>query len=289
MRSLGELNWICSIAHGNIASCVVEAVHALSARACRYALIWRGMAVPEGKYGVVHSARARGDDQFIAPFGMHHYGLQFALLCQRYMYEYGLERADLAPFIVANRLRASRNQEAVFFGKPIEREDYLNSKMLAEPLAYLDCDMPVSGCGALVLARYSEARDLCESPVPIHSGVAGGLDRGHSRLQSLAGFETNASAVARALWRKSGMTAADIDHAHVHDGFSFFTPLWLEAFGFCEPGGGPAYLAGTSSGFVGARPVNTSGGVAGDGPASWDSAAHRSRSPDSRAMRRASA
>jgi acetyl-CoA acetyltransferase len=53
----------------------------------------------------------------------------------------------------------------------------------------------------------------------------------------------------------------DVDVAHLYDGFSVFVLLWLEALGFCPPGGGGPFVdGGWATDLGGALPTNTCGG-----------------------------
>jgi acetyl-CoA acetyltransferase len=76
---------------------------------------------------------------------------------------------------------------------------------------------------------------------------------------------TAARRLAQSLWRSAGLSAKDITHAHLYDGFSYFPYLWLEAFGFVPEG--EAYLAVQDdlTSRTGALPLNTSGGALGMG------------------------
>ena len=63
------------------------------------------------------------------------------------------------------------------------------------------------------------------------------------------------------MWETTKLTPADVDFAELYDGFTFLTLAWLEAYGFCEPGGGGPFVADPSIiGLRGTFPLNTYGG-----------------------------
>jgi acetyl-CoA acetyltransferase len=263
--ALENLAWCCSLASGTIAAALVEAVHALAAGACDYALVWRGMHNPQGAFGRVTQPRVPGVGQFTAPWGFGHNVVRFAMPYSRYMARYGATRDHLATFVVRNRANAAENPDAVFLGQPITRDDYLSARMIAEPLSLLDCDMPVDGAGALVLTTAERARDLKQPPVYVTGCASLGLPPQRSLGLTLEDCMTSARHLARALWSSSGLSARDITHAHVYDGFSYFPYLWLEAFGFYPEGEAHLGLQDDTTSRTGKLPLNTGGGALGMG------------------------
>ena len=47
-------------------------------------------------------------------------------------------------------------------------EDYLNARMISEPLALFDCDVPIEGCTALVMTTADRAKDLRTADRPVY-------------------------------------------------------------------------------------------------------------------------
>ena len=167
----------------------------------------------------------------------------------------------MAAFIVRNRANASLNPDSPFRKRPLTVEQYLDSPIVASPLRLLDCDMPVTGCGAVVLTTAERARDLPGPAALLTGGVSLGLRYGHSVVQRLEDFQESAALLARRLWASSGLGPGDIDTVDVYDGFSYFVYLWLEALGFCGEGEGFHYARGDETALGGRRPLNTNGGA----------------------------
>jgi acetyl-CoA acetyltransferase len=65
-------------------------------------------------------------------------------------------------------------------------------------------------------------------------------------------------AVARRLWRSSGLGPADIDVGILYDHFTPFVLMQLEEFGFCGKGEAADFVAGER------LPLNTHGGQLGE-------------------------
>ena len=79
-------------------------------------------------------------------------------------------RGDFATFVVNSRSNATKNPRATM-QKPITVEDYLNSRMIAEPYHLLDCCLETDvGC-AMIITSAERARDFRKTPVFISAGV----------------------------------------------------------------------------------------------------------------------
>ena len=264
--ALKQLSWSCSITTGTIVASLVHAVNAVASGACDTVLVWRGMFSPPGKFGSFRSTHVSGDAQFSAPYGFASNVMIFAFAYARYMAVYGATREHMATYVVNARINASINPQAVFHGKPITRQDYLNARMIADPLSLLDCDRPVDGCGALVVTTAERARHLPHRPAYVVGGTAGGFKFSHSPVLDLESCMESAQVVARALWKNvPGLAASDMDFANIYDGFSFFIYPWLEAFGFCNEGEAFEYIQDGRIARDGAMPLNPSGGAIGMG------------------------
>ncbi len=261
--NLRNLRWSTSITQGTVTASAVEAVYAVAAGACDYALVWRGMHNP-ANFGQP-DLRATGDrPEFNYPYGDIHNVMRFSFPYSRYMAKYGATREDMATLIAKIRLSASVNEEAVFYRQPITREDYFGGKMIAEPLSRLDCDMPVDGCAAVVFTTAERARDLRRKPAHVSGAASLGLNYSTTPAFLLEEFQAGAAQLAKALWSSCGLSACDIDQANVYDGFSYFIYLYLEALGFCGEGEAASILGGRTAASD-LPPFNTNGGALGMG------------------------
>ena len=261
-----DIRWSASVQPGSTVGSLIEAANALHAGACRYVLIWRAMHNPRGAYGTYGSAQAHGPEQFRAPYGLANVVMDFALPYSRYQALYGATREQMATFVVANRQRALGNPDAVFRDSPLTVADYLADPMIASPLSRLDCDMPVDGCGAVVLTTAERARDLRHRPAYVRGYASGGGQTARwAPTVTLGGLRDSAGHVARTLWEHTGLGPTDLEQINLYDGFSFFIYLWLEALGFCALGEAGRFLQGPDTAPGGRWPLNTNGGALGMG------------------------
>src|SRR5207248_8559135 len=122
----------------------------------------------------IEPPKAQGPAAYTAPYGSEGAPVSFAPAYMRYMKKYGARREHMAAYILSIRKNANHNPHSVFYKEPLTFEDYMSSRMISEPLCLYDCDMPVDGAAAIVLARADRARDLRQAPAYVTAfGSAG--------------------------------------------------------------------------------------------------------------------
>ncbi|HEX2386686.1 MAG TPA: thiolase family protein, partial [Candidatus Binatia bacterium] len=87
-----------------------------------------------------------------------------ALVQRRHMEEYGTTLEQIGRIAVAQRENARSNPQALL-REPMTIDDYLNSRMISEPIRLLDCVMPCSGAECVVLASEERARGITDKLV----------------------------------------------------------------------------------------------------------------------------
>jgi acetyl-CoA acetyltransferase len=259
---------------GNISTAIGYAIQALATNCCNYVLVWRAMYQPRGgEFGSGARAasprnldagppKATGGAAYSAPYGMGAAPVNFAPAYTRYMKKYGARREHMAAYILSIRRNASKNPYAIFYDRPLSLDEYMNCRMIAEPLGLYDCDMPVDGAAAIVLARADRARDLKQPPAYITAFGSAGWNW---KLRPPEEYEDNAANVGRTLWASTELTHKDIDGAMLYDGFSPDIYWWLEGLGFCKKGEAYGWIQNGRIELGGELPINTFGGSIGEG------------------------
>lgn len=259
-----QVRWISST-HGMVTQSFIDAVLAIHSGACEYALVYRALHVPEGSYINFEGEYATGAAQFTAPYGFSVPPAWAAIVLRRYLDLNGLTREDLAPYIVQNRANAQLNPNAYWRGKTLTADDYLNARMIADPMTVLDCDIPIDGACALLLTSTERARDLKQKPALV-TGFAASLHEGPTGVvQNLEDILEGSRQVADELWRSARVGPGDIDNAQLYDGFSPFVYTWLEGLGLVEPGEAVRFAKDGRTSLTGSMPTNTGGGALGEG------------------------
>lgn len=183
-----------------------------------------------------------------------------AIYADRIMHEFGLTREMLGTQAVWQRASAQFNPRAVFQGRPLTMSDYLNARVISDPLGLFDCDVPIDAATAFIVSAADAARDARSKPVFVEAASAS-LNRSftwhqHPDLTTMASHD-----VGPDLWKRSSLKPADVQVAGLYDGFSIFVPMWLEALGFCGRGeGGPFIAEGRTQPGGGGLVVNPCGG-----------------------------
>src|SRR5437868_10878635 len=148
MLKLPNLTWHMQVGSVNIGGAVQQAVNALLAGMCTYAVVWRAMHNPRGTYQNLPSGMAAGPTQFTAPYGFRRPGQGHAVAYTRWLARHNQDREKMATLAVTQRRHTQHNPHADFYGTPLTREDYLASRMVAYPFCLFDCDIPVQGAVA---------------------------------------------------------------------------------------------------------------------------------------------
>jgi acetyl-CoA acetyltransferase len=265
-----ELDWSHGGSEGPAPlGAVVAACLAVASGLARHVVVWRTVTESSqqgsgSRAQVAHaaglgSARIDGYRQWSIPFGAGSSANLLALYTQAHFDRYGTTREQLAQIALTDRVNAANNPSAVV-REPLALDEYLDARMISTPLCLFDCDVPVDGATAVVVSHADTAKDAPRDAAGVHA--VGTAMRGRPSWDQFDDLTTMAARDAAAhLWSRSELTTADVDLAQLYDGFSFLALAWLEALGFCEAGGGGAFVEGGKRiARDGDLPLNTCGG-----------------------------
>ena len=245
---------------------IVNAVAAIRAGLARHVVcfrtVWESTAQTASRRASVIGSggdRVEGSHQWMVPFGAVSATNWAGLLATRHFHEFGTTREQVAGLATTLRANAALNPKAVL-QDPMSTQDYLNARMISEPLCLFDCDIPVDGSTVVIVSAADPATDLAARPVRIEAMGSALYGRPYwdqyADLTSMAAHDA-----ATALWRKTALTPGDVDTAQLYDGFSILTLIWLEALGLCGKGeAGPFVAGGNRIARTGELPLNTGGG-----------------------------
>ncbi|MDO9439072.1 lipid-transfer protein [Hydrogenophaga sp.] len=194
-------------------------------------------------------------------------GAMMALPMRRYMHETGATSEDFFNYSRVARLHASTNPQAFFYGKPITRDEYMASRMIAEPFRLLDCCQESDGAVAVVVTSAERARARGPRPVLIRA-AAQGAPATAMLCTSYYGADITpreeCEVVAQQLYAMADLKPADIDVAIVYDHFGPTVLPALEGYGFCARGEAKDFIKNGNIEVGGTLPVNTHGGQLGE-------------------------
>src|ERR687887_2652419 len=217
---------------------------------------WRSRNRASGGRPWAGQLLAEGQDQFERPFGIVRPADGMAILTRVWMHRYGWTREDFGRVAITVREHARRNPMAMM-RKPLTMEEYLASRMIAEPLCLFDNCLETDGALAMVLTSAGRAADVAATPVYV-TGYAMGSGPQVYAMSNFYGENLGTSPnayVAPELWRNTGLGPEDMDVVQIYDAFTPQVPLFFQEFGFCEEGAAVDYLTDEKN-----PPYNTSGG-----------------------------
>ncbi|WP_369253120.1 thiolase family protein [Geodermatophilus amargosae] len=180
----------------------------------------------------------------------------YALQAARYVDEFGVTPEQLAAVAVKNKRNGLDNPRAQLRNSAPTVEEVLASRMIAEPLTFLQCCPTSDGAGAAVVGADRGNRD--DLRIEASAMVSGAL--WDHRSDDVWGHASVTRAAERA-FAQAGRTPGEIDVLEVHDAFTIGEILTLEALGLAPRGKGAELAPSGHTTRDGAQPVNPSGGL----------------------------
>ena len=260
VQSLGlSLRWLANIPYGG-ASGVIAAKRAArtiqSGDAEVVACIGADTLGPDDFQNLVANfSNATRDASY--PYAGGGPNLAFALMTQAYMEKYAVKREDFAQISVEQRYNANHYAPALLGQKSLSLEDYMDARVVVEPLHLFDCVMPCAGADGFLVMRRTLADELDLPRVSIGAAFECFNVFPEDPVQLRAGW----SLYGDDLFAAAGLTRDDIDVIETYDDYPVVVMMQLEGMGFCPPGEAVRFLQTHSMKFVaGGLPHNTNGG-----------------------------
>jgi acetyl-CoA acetyltransferase len=248
--------------------CIARAAAAIDAGMCETALLL---------FADTHVLEHNGRNdrtyrrEWTDPYGLMGPPGAFGLLTRSYEAKYGLDYRVLGKLAVTQRNHAIMNENACEkLRVPITVEDYLNSRMIADPIRLLDCVMLADGAAGLILTSRKRAREkgLNNCVIPIGYAERTNFLGGENLVDVTRSGHEIAGKKALA---NAGLSIKDIRSFHPYDDFLIALVIQFEAFGFCRPGEGIPFARDTDLSYRGTLPMNTGGGQISAGQAACSS------------------
>jgi acetyl-CoA acetyltransferase len=206
--------------------------------------------------------------QWCTPYGIVTPASWISLNATRYMHTFDVSSEDFGRAVVQLRAYAATNPNAHFFGRPITLDDHQASKWIAEPsIRLFDCCQETDGSVALVLVASDDAQ-ASQTPVQVVSAANAGIfeeEIGSNHYRPDLSVMDGSLVLADRLFGDAGITRDEIDVAMIYDAFTPVLLMQLEGLGFCRPGEAKDFIAEGQIGPQGSLPVNTNGGLIGEG------------------------
>jgi acetyl-CoA C-acetyltransferase len=183
-----------------------------------------------------------------------------ALIMRRYLHEFDAPRESFAGFPLTAHANGAGNSNAMF-RKAIKAELYNRVGMVSDPINMFDVSPNADGAAAVMITRSELLPPGFPHQLVRISGSSLVTDTLalHDRPDPLA-FQAARLSVERAC-RQAGIVPTDVDLFELHDAYSIYAALSLEAAGFAERGHGWALAQDGQISLQGSIPISTLGGL----------------------------
>jgi acetyl-CoA acetyltransferase len=257
--NIPNLKWFGAQDYGGGAGppTVALACAAIETGAADCVVVWRSRNRSSGGRPWAGQMLAEGQDQFERPFGIVRPADGIALIVRIWMQRWGWTREDFGRVAIAIREQANRNPMAMMHAKTLDMDQYLASRMIAEPLCLFDNCLETDGALAIVITSAERARDLNIKPAYVTGHALGSGPQVYAMTNYYAETigDSPGKWIAPELWKNTGLKSDDIDVVQIYDAFTPQVPLFFQEYGFCDDGEGARYIASDDC-----IPYNTSGG-----------------------------
>jgi acetyl-CoA acetyltransferase len=184
----------------------------------------------------------------------------FGFITRRYEHQFGLKYEALGKLAVTQRNHALMNDNACEkLRKPITIDDYLNSRMISEPVRLLDSVMPCDGANGMIVTTRAAAKARRLERFAVVRGY--GERTNYNSGQSLVDVtETGHKVAGKRAFEMAGLTPKDVGSFHPYDDFIIAIMMQMEMLGFCKHGQGCDFVLENDFDHTGNLPLNTGGG-----------------------------
>lgn len=268
---IGDLTFWSQVNYGGGAAVglAAHAAMAIATGAAKNVVVYRALNGRSGqRMGQGLSGNIISSDlihwSWYMPYGLLTPASWIALQAKLYMEKYGATSEHLAHIAITQRMHAQNNPNAAMRDRPMTMDDYMNSRMICEPLRLFDCCQEDDGGCALLLTSPERAADMKQKPAILRAVTQASFE-GQEQMTSFYREDLAAlpemELAAKIVYEMSGLGPKDIDAACLYDAFTPEVLMQIEAFGFCGIGEAKDFVTEDSLTLGGALPNNTHGGL----------------------------
>ncbi len=247
-----HLRWIMQDTNGGASAggMLQHAVRAVEAGDASVIVLVAGDAMDNAAHERLVKAYNQATVDHLAGLPMTGPNALFAMLTQRQMAAWQLDRKDYGSLVTAQRAWAGLNPGAVYRA-PMTIDEYLDAPLVAAPLGRFDCVPPVTGADAIVVTSEDRATGRRARVLAVTAAYNGDDQVGD-------GVRTAVAACAPAAWERAGVAPTDAEVISVYDDYPAMVLSQLVDLGVTDPGSVQAIVAEQIA--TRRLPVNTSGG-----------------------------
>jgi acetyl-CoA acetyltransferase len=189
------------------------------------------------------------------PYGSGGPNASFSLITSHHMKTYGTQREDFGKICVAQRTNALKYPDALM-KSPLTLEQYMDSRLIADPLVLFDCVMPCAGAEAYLVMREADAK---AQTLP-YASILSTIERHNAFPDDPVQIRGGWALDKDEFWAMAGIKADQVDMLQTYDDYPVISVMQMEDLGFCEKGAASDFIQSNTLTFYGTFPHNTSGG-----------------------------
>ena len=198
----------------------------------------------------------------VYPYGSGGPNSSFAFLTDYYMREFGAEREDFGKLCIAQRENALPVKHAMM-KKPLSMVDYINARIISDPIRLYDCVMPCAGAEGFLVMSIERAKFLKLPYTQIQSTIERHNAFPDDPIQYRGGWAIDVDE----FYEQAGLGPKDMDLVQLYDDYPVICFMQIEDLGFCEKGEASKFIKDKDFTTKGNFPLNTSGGQLSQGQA----------------------
>ena len=178
-----------------------------------------------------------------------------ALIQRLHMTQYGTTLEQIGKIAMAQRENALNNPQALL-REPMSLQDYLNSRMISDPIRLFDCVMPCSGAECVILASEEKAKQITDKLVYLVTDA----ERSHYQVANMLPDKTTfgMKVVGERIFLE--VKHEEIDLFEIYDDYPIAVMIQIEDLGYCKKGEGGKFVDAHDLTYKGDFRVNTGGG-----------------------------
>jgi len=189
------------------------------------------------------------------PYGSGGPNGSFSLITSHHMKTCGSRREDFGKICVAQRENALRYPDALMH-KPLTLEQYMEARLIADPIVLFDCVMPCAGAEAYLVMREDDAR---AQDLP-YAHILSTIERHNAFPDDPVQVRGGWALDKDEFWDMAGIEPDDVDLLQTYDDYPVISIMQFEDLGFCEKGLASEFIQANTLTYDGTFPHNTSGG-----------------------------
>ncbi len=189
------------------------------------------------------------------PYGSGGPNGSFSLMTSHYMKTYGLNREDFGKLCVAQRDNALNYPHALM-KSPLTLEQYMNARLIADPIVLFDCVMPCAGAEGYLVMREEQAK-VRKLP---YANILSTIERHNAFPDDPVQIRGGWALDKDEFWSMAGIEPNQVDLLQTYDDYPVISVMQMEDLAFCEKGEASDFIQSNTFTCDGSFPHNTSGG-----------------------------